>query len=166
MKTKCNCLFTCLIGFCLCFAWKREKKKYINQNIEKEKVIHKQEGALETYKLWICLYQQNKKIENYLLTNNFRSVAIYGMGRIGRNLYKELSESEVNIDYIIDRQISISKGNYQSTLCYNPNSLLPKTDLIIITISSEADDIALYLSKSNLPVISIQDLFYRMISEM
>lgn len=164
MKAKYKYLFVILVAICLCFSRKKYKEKCENENAEKDKIIHKQEKALEVYKQWVQLYQKNKSIENYLIENDYRAVAIYGLGRVGKNLFEELSESKVTINYVIDKWISVSKGYYQSVLCYNPDAILPKADIIIITVAGEAEDITLNLTASGSPVISIQDLLQNIIS--
>lgn len=165
MKDKCKYLpGVVLAGLLLWFGKKREAEKYENQNAIKDKILHKQESGLEVYKAWLQLYQRNKRVENYLLANHYRSVAIYGVGRIGENLFEELSESKITIDYVIDKRVSVSKGYYQTVLCYNPDAVLPKTDIIIVTVPGEADEIAQYLADCGSPVISIQDLLQHMIS--
>lgn len=157
---KMNYKYLFFLPVCLFFHFNRirYKEKCNNQIAEKEKIVYKQESALEVYKLWVNLYQSNKKITDYLIENNYHSIAIYGMGRIGIGLFEELSESKVTVDYVIDRWLSVSEGRYKSVLCYNPDAILPRTDLIIISVSSESDEIALYLSGCGSPIISIQDL--------
>ena len=158
MKIKNKNLFFITMSSLLYFGWKwkRKKEKYNNQ--KKEKVIYKQECALEVYRAWIQLYQMDKNIEEFLIENNYHSIAIYGLGRVGKSLFKELSKSNLTIDYVIDRKLSVSKGSYESILCYNPDAVLPKTDLIIIAVPGEIDNISLHLANCNSKVLSIQDI--------
>lgn len=165
MKDKYKYLFGAILaGLILWFGRKRENEKYENQNAIKDKILHKQESGLEVYKAWIQLYQRNERIEDYLLANDCHSVAIYGLGRIGENLFEELSKSKITIDYVIDKSVSVSKGSYQSVLCYNPDAVLPKTDIIIITVPGEADEIAIHLADCGSPVVPIQDLLRHIVS--
>lgn len=133
----------------------RQYKKILS---EKDEMIKKQEAALKTYEQWIELYQQGKKIEEYLQRNGYHSIALYGMGRIGKNLFDVISGAQMELNYVVDRHLSMVDGHYRSVPCYNPKSVLPKTDLIIVTVSGEADSILSQLSGCGSPAISIQRL--------
>lgn len=124
---------------------------------EKNDILTRQEEALDIYKQWISLYQDNKSIGEYLKKNKYYSVAIYGLGRAGKNLFDEL-KNKVKIDYVIDQRISMETGNYLSVLCYNPKSALPKTDLIIVTVAYEGKSIISKLSDCGTPMITLQKL--------
>lgn len=138
-------------------AFIKKLRRSGNDMEEKESKIKKQEEALKTYKQWISLYQNNHNIGDYLKKNDYHSVAIYGLGRVGKNLFDEL-ESQIEIDYVIDQKVSMERGDYKGILCYHPRSVLPKTDLIIVTVSAEAEDIISQLSDCKIPMISIQNL--------
>ena len=113
------------------FKYKIEKDKKTKENIdEKEKLIFKQEEVLKVYERWIDSYQKNTLISEFLERNQYQKIAIYGLGRLGKNIYNELKNSMIDVLYIIDRNYCDTNNKYYNTPCYYPEDYLPKVDLI------------------------------------
>lgn len=125
-------------------------------------LIIRQEEVLRTYEKWMNTIQDNHMISEYLFENHYYNIAIYGLGRIGKQLYKEMISSRVEVSYIIDQKYnSIVNQYYNQAPCYHPNDKLPITDLIIVTIPSEAGEIITDLKKKVVcPVKSINDILF------
>lgn len=123
--------------------------KKISENEKKENELYKREQLLKTYEKWIDAILAKKMISRFLLENGFGSVAIYGMGRIGRNLLKEFQNSDIKINYIIDQSMSKCSNYYEGVPLYNISRGLPYVDLIIVTIPNEAENIIVELRKNS-----------------
>jgi len=98
---------------------------------------------------WVSNLNSNKKIIDYLNSNNVKSVAIYGMGELGKNLFNELKNE--NIDLIcIDRK-SIEKVQEH------------KVDIIIVTPVYDFGTIKKSICnlKIKSKVVSLSDIFFK-----
>ena len=66
---------------------------------------------------WLELQEQGKDIAKYLIVNGYKTVAIYGLGRIGRHLLTVLNKHSVKVKYAIDEFLSkehlVIKENWQ-----------------------------------------------------
>ena len=131
------------------------------ERIQRDLELFKREEALKTYERWVNVLIKKKMISEYLLANNYCHVAVYGMGRIGKQLFKELQEAGVGVDYVIDQKLSKSCQLYKDVPCYNPSYNLPYVDIIIITISSETEKIVMDLrDKVKWQVKTIHDILF------
>lgn len=129
-----------------------EKQNYLN---------HKYEQTLITYKKWIEAFQNNKTIADYLLENKYHKIAVYGFGRLGKQLYEELLISRIQVEYVIDRNRGIENKLDDGIGYYHPDDELPNVDLIIVTIPDEAKGIIDHLrEKTECPIKSIDDLLF------
>lgn len=136
----------------LCFI-----KSNINLIKEKEKRILIQDENLKIYEKWINKIQDGKSIADFFEINHYHSVAIYGMGRIGKQIYRELTIAGVQIKYGIDRVVT----HYDKISCYSDDKELPKVDIIVIAVPYEARDIKNDLRKKiNCPIQSIGDILF------
>lgn len=147
------------------FAWMvgkihsdREKLKICKKN---EKIIRKHEAALAAYEQWVEAYQKNQHIGMYLLENHYRRIAVYGLGRLGKQLCRELAASGVDVVYVIDRDYAKKRNFYKQMPCFHPENTLPKADLILTAVPGEDREIAAYLRKKvTCPVKSINDMLF------
>ncbi len=93
---------------------------------------------------WMTLREKNLHISEYLKKYNVTHIVIYGYGMLARHLLFELDETDIIIDYIIDR------SSRRESLKYNVKSLedyLPETEAVIVTIVDEFDSIYEILKK-------------------
>lgn len=95
--------------------------------------INKLRAQNKLYSLWLTCIQNNIKVfSNYLLNNNFKTVAIYGYGDVGRLLHTQLINEGINVQYIVDRYVGMKEND--STRIYRIEEDLPKVNMIIITV--------------------------------
>lgn len=135
--------------------------KKVQEMRKKDFEVSKREEYLRTYEKWVNMLLKKKRISEYLLANNYCHVSIYGMGRIGKQLFQELQDAGIYVDYIIDQNLSKSNPNYKNVPCYKLSSDLPYVDIIIVTISNEAKEILLELNKRvSWQAKSINDLLF------
>ena len=104
------------------------------------------------------LIQQGRNLSEGLETD-ISSVAVYGMGRIGKILYEDLKRrDDITIPFCIDNRVSDS-GTDAKTIKLSELGKLSAPDLVIVTVSSEYDIIRdSILSICDTKVISIQEL--------
>lgn len=138
-------------------------KKRLEKSAEKEKMLAKGWADLDAYEQWVEAFLNGKKIPEYLLQNNYHNVAIYGFGRLGKQLYRELFFSDVHVAYIIDLSFERGKKSFDGIPCFHPEEDLPEAELIIVTIPSGAKEIMTNLrNKVQCQIKSIYDLLFVM----
>lgn len=105
---------------------------------------------------WMKLREENKSVSDYMERHGFESIAIYGLGDIGKHLEKELENSSVRVLY------AINKYNPYLTIdmdVYSPECELPPVDAVVVTPIMEYDEICKALKgKVACPIISIVDV--------
>lgn len=133
--------------------------------ITDEKVIADKANTLER-KFWRMFLQNNRwlhirqmghSIGEILLRDNINTVAIYGMGYLGRSLYDELESDGVHISYVMDRQAEeIGEIIKVRTL----EDELEKVDAIIVTVI-EGENIIINALKNTCDyrIIGLSELF-------
>lgn len=52
---------------------------------------------------WLEIRQAGHCLNEYFKKNRIQSIAVYGMGALGRRLYDELEDSDVEVKYLVDR---------------------------------------------------------------
>lgn len=106
---------------------------------------------------WIKLKDVEINIGDYLVKQGYKTVAIYGMGEIGKSLYKELSKSKIKISYAIDQNI---EDNYRELPVIRKESIY-KVDAIIVTPVFAYINIKKDLEKYiKCPIISMDSILY------
>ncbi len=96
--------------------------------------LHELEKYQSYYKLlssWMVLRNKGRVLSDYFEDRSFRSVAIYGLGRLGICLYEELSGSSVDVKYAID--VNAADFSYLDLEVVSPESQLGTVDAIIVT---------------------------------
>lgn len=79
---------------------------------------------------WIEMSKNDKAIRRYFEDHNIKTVSIYGAGKLGKFMFRELTERGIKIDYMVDRYVGqINK----ETRMYRPEEKIPETDLMIIS---------------------------------
>ncbi len=108
---------------------------------------------------WLDNNMNHKKISDYLKKRNLNNIVIYGMGKLGELLYKELINSKIDIPYTLDSNIDNIKINQfkSKTMEEVDNSI--DIDVVIITPIYAAELIKRDIKKvyKNLKVILTLD---------
>lgn len=87
---------------------------------------------------WMSLREKGVCVSEYLKRYEVAHVAVYGYGMLARHLLTELENTDIAVDYLIDR------SNRKRSLAYEVKNLedqLPRVDAVIITIVDEFDRI-------------------------
>ena len=113
-----------------------------------------------TLNQWLKLRQEGRSLVEYFEKNEYKTVAIYGMKELGERLYDELSGSNIEVLYAIDKR---ADRIYANVDIVTPEEELLEVDVIVVTAIHYFDDIEEVLaSKVDYPIISIEDVVYGM----
>lgn len=109
---------------------------------------------------WLLLKEEGKQLSEYLEKYDVKTVAVYGMGVLGRHLISELSNSNIEIKYIIDRRSELHHTKYDVK---SVEDELPCVDAVIITPIADFDSIYKILKeKMQCRFFSIEELIGEM----
>lgn len=86
--------------------------------------------------------QNGVSLEKHLKDRGYNTIAIYGMGRLGKILYREVKNI---VSYEIDKNENAVYG--EGVVLKVPEDTLPSVDLIIITTVYEKEEIRRHLSR-------------------
>ena len=130
----------------------------VKHNAEQIEILKEKEYRYESYwrvlDKWMVLKERYKGIADYLQKKKFHTVAIYGIGILGRHLITELENSEISVLYGIDQRKSEIQMKFP---VYNMEDTLPEVDVIIVTAVHQFGKIYRNLqSKINCPVLSLE----------
>ena len=57
---------------------------------------------------WVSNHQKGKSLISYFEKNNYKKIAVYGMNYIGNTLIDELKNSQITVEYGIDKNKNAS----------------------------------------------------------
>lgn len=104
---------------------------------------------------WLKLYLDGKSISEYLHKKNYKSVAIYGMGYIGKVLATDLENGHVQVMCGIDRN---AKDIHAKIKIQPPNYEINNIDLIINTTNVTNNEVRKELTNKDVNIISFERL--------
>lgn len=147
-----NILIGMTVGSIVIAYLSRRSSRQMSKKIDKFKSYY------QVLNQWFSLKQEGKSLECYFLANNYQVIAIYGMGEMGNRLYKELKETSITVEYVIDREID---NVYAEVDVYKATDDLPEVDAIIVTAFFDFSEIRHQLSeKVDYDIISLEDIIY------
>lgn len=115
---------------------------------------------------WLNNNLEGKKIAEYLMKEKKKTIAIYGAGKLGELLYRELADSDIVVKCFIDKDAS--------SLCYGLDEISVKPieklhdeegiDAIIVTPVFAYDEIEENIHRilSGIKVMSLEDVVFDM----
>lgn len=105
------------------------REAYIEKSERYKSVVYR---AQLLYK-WITLGERNISVIDLLLKSEWREIAVYGYGVVGKLLVKELTNADFHVPFIIDRR----KGELSTSIpTFTLFEILPQCDVIIVTTSN------------------------------
>lgn len=155
MKNILYSIFIAVIGFIGGVIFMIYRCGYILENQRKRaNKFYTYFGFLDN---WLTCKEQNYSFGDYISKNNIQTVAIYGMGKIGKHLKYELEKAGIEIAYVIDEGENII---YSKETRYNLRDALPLVDLVIVTPMEEFEEIKNKILDNNkmLHVISVDEI--------
>lgn len=98
---------------------------------------------------WMKNREGNYNIDKYLNKMKIAHVGIYGYGIFGKHLYFELKQSNINIEWVMDKNIKLSDEN---VVVNTPDKIdtMPAVDLVIIASGSSYEEIEKFLITNGL----------------
>lgn len=116
----------------------------------------KERMLAEMIRRWFSIKLDEKSPGTVLPQRGIHSVAIYGMGYLGKSLYQELENSSVEIAYVMDRALPDSGGILKIVRLEEE---LPRVDTVIVTVLGNTDALCdLIRERSGYQVITLEDL--------
>lgn len=107
---------------------------------------------------WLTLHEEGKTIPRILKERGISTIALYGLGKIGKHVAWELKDSEVTILYAIDRIVS---GMYDEIPVKKVDESFPIVDAVIVTAVYDFEEIEEMLkNRIDCPVISLEEILY------
>lgn len=145
-----------VIGFAACLA---TVVRYCTKEMRKtQKAADKNRALFDLLTQWIAAGQRDESIPAYLKEHGYKKVAIYGMADMGKLLYAELQDSEVEVAYVVDRRKNLGIGD-PSLKVYHKIAELPPVDAVIVTALFDYNKIANeFYGKYNFDVLSIEEI--------
>lgn len=123
-----------------------------------EKRVDKFKSYFDVTNEWIRLKNQGKNLAEYFQKNGWSHIAIYGMGELGNRLLEELKNSDIVVEYAIDKH---AEKEYAEINILEVEEELPIVDVIVITPIYVYDEVEeLLAEKMNCPIVSIEDVVY------
>lgn len=107
---------------------------------------------------WLTLHEEGKTIPQILKERDISTIALYGLGKIGKHVVWELKDSGITILYAIDRVVS---GIYDEIPVKKVEGDLPKVDAVIVTAIYDFEKIEEMLKKRvDCQIISLEEILY------
>jgi len=133
--------------------------KRLNSKKRKMQMLSdKHEALFMLMNQWVKVKQAGKGIAGYLEHKGYKKIAIYGMGYAGETLVRELYNSNIQIEYGIDREADNINAEFKVV---KPDAQLEKADVLIVTSITFFDEIVTDLcGKIDCPIISLEDILY------
>lgn len=127
---------------------------------EKEEKVNKFKSYYNVLNQWLALIHEGKTLDQYFEVNNYKTVAIYGMGELGNRLYEELKDASVQVKYAIDKN---ADSTFSDLDVKSLDDELEDVDVVVVTAVFAFDDVVDEISeKVTCPVISLEDVVYEM----
>lgn len=125
--------------------------------LERHDIDHDKSRMLaEMIRRWFSIKLEKKSLDTVLSQRSIYSIAIYGMGFLGKSLYQELEDSAVGIAYVMDRELQEDEGILK---VISLDEELPQVDAVIVTVLGSTDELCERIKrKSGYQVITLKKL--------
>lgn len=130
------------------------KGEVTNQKVDKFK------GYYNLLNQWLSLKHQGINLEKYFTDNNYKTIAVYGMGELGNRLCDELKGTSVDIKYAIDKNAA---AVYSDVNVVDVEDVADDVDVIVVTAVFAMEDIEKELEEYvSCPIVSLEDVVYEL----
>lgn len=107
---------------------------------------------------WVKIKQEGKNPVDYLESNGYKKIAIYGMSFAGETLIDELKGTGITVAYGIDKKADLI---YADVDIVSMDDEWEQVDAVVVTAITFFDEIEEQLSqKIDCPIISLEDILY------
>lgn len=149
-RNKVNLLISFLLGVCTAIEGKKIFRKN-GKTGQNDKIY----AYYDVLNKWMMLKEGNETVEGRLREKGIKTIAIYGMGDLGKHLKKDLEDTEIEVKYVIDGSLFV----ISDIDVYEPESDMPPVDAIIVTPVLEYENICRVLRrKTDCKILSIADI--------
>ncbi|MCR5670509.1 MAG: glycoside hydrolase family 99-like domain-containing protein [Butyrivibrio sp.] len=121
--------------------------------MQREKIL-KFKDTSDLFEKMLLLKESDRSMAHQLKEKGIGSVAVYGLGKIGKHVLEDLRNEGVAIAFGIDNKVTSQAFDFA---VYDSEMVLPKTDLIIMTFNDEIEKNRLS-SVVDCPVLTIREL--------
>lgn len=133
------------------------RDKYEIDEASEKREMEKQINISFILDRWMHNIENDKNIKIYFDICDYKSVAIYGMGVIGKHLMCQLEQADVRITYYIEKNIVYY--NERRIPLDELKSITPLPDVIVITPIMDYKQIKRNLEKIvDIPIVSIEEV--------
>lgn len=116
-----------------------------------------------TVKRWLENRNQNKTFGDYFRRYGYQTIAIYGVGDLGRLLYEEIRETDIAVKYFVDRNAEgIHEVDGIPVITISEISGMEDVDALIITPIGNYDAICRTLARQapEMRTLSLREAVY------
>ncbi len=127
--------------------------------------LQRKKDKYETYwrifDAWMSAKEEKRTAGSWLESNGIKSIAIYGMGMLGKHLLRELKESKIKICYAIDHR----KENIDVDIpVVGDNEEFEDVDMVIVTVVDGTDEVVRLLREKGFKkekIVLLEDILIR-----
>lgn len=131
----------------------------MNRQEQMIKEVSKYKRYTRVLEQWIALKQIGVTFASWFEENHFRKIAVYGLGEVGQLFIKELSESDVEVCYGIDRR----HVELQDIKVKGLEDEFESVDVVVVTALTDFGIINDFLKeKTDCPVVSLENIIYEL----
>jgi len=149
-----------LSAFGITIVWKLCKKLMKKEyNVELAR-SNKFKAYYNLLNQWLVINQEGKSLEQYFINNNYKTIAIYGVGNLGKRLYEELKNSSIKVKYAIDRDTS---NKLMDLEVFSVEDVLEDVDVIVVTPVFAFEEIEFEINSNyDFPIVSLGDIIEKL----
>lgn len=155
MKAVCKYMIGCVTILGIIFL-----KKWICNGIDMQNVVKRKkfESLYHLAERWITICEEGKSLESILEERHIKTIAVYGLGAMGKHVVTQLKGSKVSIAYAIDQTV---KGYWQDVEVIPLQGHIRDVDAVIVTAINDMDIIEKSLKKhTKSTILSLEELLY------
>lgn len=108
--------------------------------------------------LWMKRKQEGRSLADFFIENNYKNIAIYGMGEMGQRLVEDLLPNDINVKYAVDKNM---KNSYKNIPIKGANDVMNPVDVMIVTATYDYESIRRTLEdKVSFPILSLNEVVF------
>lgn len=115
-------------------------------------------AILYNMKRWLKIKNQGVEIADFFSKNKYNHIAIYGLGHIGESLYYELYNSNVYVDYAVDKNLSLIDFKKELTILRWEDEFKEVDAVVVTLIDNYMEVIEMLKEKLSCPIILIEEI--------
>lgn len=131
----------------------RRKEKELRGTAQ---LVSKNEKIIQILDEFLSIKQEGKSLKSYFKEYDYKKIAIYGLGYLGKRLYDELKTIDVEVVFFIDKNIESQDDGIP---VYTPDQDLPNADVVVITpvfyFHNIENELEAYVK---CPIVSMEDV--------